>query len=356
MEKIINVKILNKSYSILIGKNYLKKIKLLFKEKNLSQNIFIVVDKNVYKYHKDYINRSFEFAKKLQLVIIDSTEKNKNLMTVEKIYSELIKNNFGRDTTIVGIGGGLIGDIAAYVASSYMRGISFVNIPTTLLAAVDASIGGKTGVNFSNIKNIIGTFYQPDLVLNDSVFLSSLPEEEYLSGLGEVLKYKFITHKSFADSALLKNNVQELIGLSASVKANIVMLDEKELSLRKVLNLGHTFAHAFESVLDFKIKHGVAVAAGITAASYLSRLENLISEKKLIEFLNEISKFNIHPQLKNVDEEEVYSLMLSDKKNRDEKIKFVLPIDFGKIILDYEAAKINVINSIKLVKFFFGPV
>jgi 3-dehydroquinate synthase len=271
------------------------------------------------------------------------------------IYSQLIENNFGRDTTLIAIGGGVVGDLAGFAAATFMRGIKVVNVPTTLLAMVDSSIGGKTSINFLAKKNIVGSFYQPGYVLIDTFFLKTLPVSELKCGAGEIIKYAFLSDKNFFNSLLndfgkiFKNNndyLEETISNCASIKASVVSNDEKESGLRKILNLGHTFAHAYESCLNFKIKHGIAVNAGVISALFLSNELGIIDDKNVETFLKLPLKLKSPKVLSSLEKDSIYNVMLSDKKNRNGKIKFVLPLEIGKIIMDIEAEKKEIYSAL----------
>jgi 3-dehydroquinate synthase len=296
-----------------------------------------------------------KFPGKNNFYIMPSGEKYKSIERYNSILAFLADNNYGRDSLVVAIGGGVTGDIASFVASTYLRGIQLVQIPTTLLAAVDSSVGGKTGINFFNRKNIVGTFYQPDFVLTDTVFLDTLPENEVISGTGEIIKYAFLSDRDFYndvndsfDSIISLNNkiLNKIIPVCIKMKAEIVSEDEQESGLRKILNLGHTFAHAYESYFDFGIKHGNAVAAGIVSSLFLSFKKGIINKTSLNYFLNLPSKINYtHPN--HLNEAEIINRMLSDKKNREGRIKFILIKDIGEILIEVNANRDEIIYAIQ---------
>ncbi|MBK7104230.1 MAG: 3-dehydroquinate synthase [Ignavibacteriae bacterium] len=361
--KKIKINIPNNEYEVFLGKNIFPNIINFLKDKNLYQDYFLVIDKNVNKFYSKVIDDAFSSSeKKVKKIIVESTEKNKNFDSVQKIHSELIKNNFGRDSIIIAIGGGIIGDVAGFAASTYMRGINYVQIPTTLLASVDSSVGGKTGINFESTKNIIGTFYQPKFVLIDTKFFSTLPNDEIICGLGEIVKYAFLIDKNFYK--FVKENINKIISnddeiiskvifTSVKFKGSVVTNDEKESGIRKILNLGHTFAHAFEVQQNHKLKHGQAVIVGITCALYLSKKINLIEEKYFYEYLNFLLQFSDKIKLSKVDNEKIFSVMQKDKKNRDNKIKLVLLNSVGTILTDIsvESQLINQSISEAIVHF-----
>ncbi len=352
--KTLTVALKENGYNIYLGKDVLGKFKSLCEKKSLPKRMFFVIDENVLCLHKNYLLTFLIDEKKDLSYKFPSGEKSKSFKQISELHKVMLENKLGRDTLVVAVGGGITGDAVGFAASIFMRGIPVVHIPTTLLAAVDSSVGGKTGINFNNTKNIIGSFCQPKFVLIDTNFFSSLPEKEITCGLGEIIKYAYLTGQNFYDQVFLDFNsfyqkdfskTEKLIANSISVKAEVVSSDEKETGLRKILNFGHTFAHAFESELHFKIKHGEAVIAGIICALYLSLEKGFISKQQLEKFLYLPKQIPLPASLKKLDKEKLYQVMLSDKKNRDGKIKFVLLKNLGEILLDVEAEKVEVFNS-----------
>ena len=289
--KKINLELEDRSYSINIGVSIFDNILDYIKKLKINYNIFVVVDKNVEKFHSQKIKKAFKGAEKeVHFHYMRSDETKKTMVEVNRIYSELLQCHFGRDTLMVAIGGGLLGDIAGFAASSFMRGIPLIIVPTTLLACLDSSIGGKNGINFENKKNIIGTFYQPKIVITDPEFLTSLPKKEMISGMGELIKYTmladynlFIKVNNYFNDIINKDIeiLEEVIIKGASLKCSIIEQDEKEEGIRKILNLGHTFGHSIESNLKFKITHGESVVAGIIASLLLAeKLDIIMTAKK----------------------------------------------------------------------------
>lgn len=352
--KRIKIQIPNKEYCVFLGSNSFVQLPKILKKENLTTNILLVIDKNVNRYYSKIIDDTFSGIKHKRIVLT-SSEKNKNFETLNKIHSSLIKNNFGRDTIIIAIGGGIIGDITGFAAATFMRGIKYVQVPTTLLASVDSSVGGKTGINFNHTKNIIGSFHQPELVVIDTEFFKTLPEEELLCGIGEIIKYCFLTDVQFFN--YVKKNIQNLLSLNPSsiqhvitksieFKGNVVSADEKESGIRKILNLGHTFAHAFEVEQNHKLKHGQAVIVGITCSLYLSKELKIISEKDFRRYLDFLLLFANKIKLRKVNISKIYNIMKKDKKNRSNEIRFVLANTIGNILTDVPASKESVIDSI----------
>jgi len=270
----LQVKTNSKNYPIIIGKNIIGKLPKFLSENNL--NFFkclIIVDSNIPKKLVKNLSSSL-LNKRITIHYFKANEKNKSQKSVDKILSILLKKNFNRNDCLISIGGGITGDVSGFAASIFKRGLTFVNVPTTLLSQVDSSIGGKTGVNTSYGKNLIGSFYQPDLVISDINFLKSLPRREIICGYGEILKHSLIADKKFF--SFLDKNRSKILNLenthiikaiykSCLIKKKIVESDEKESSLRKILNFGHTFAHAYEATLNYskKLNHGEAVILGI---------------------------------------------------------------------------------------------
>ncbi len=361
--KKISVPLSLNAYEIFVGENIFEKLSSLFENLSLSKNIYAVIDKNVLGLHREKILKEFEkIGGKFNYYSLEATEQNKSFETVQNIFADMLEKRCGRDTIMVAIGGGITGDITGYAAATYMRGIKYVQIPTTLLSAVDSSVGGKTGINFSGIKNIIGAFHQPEFVLIDTRFLATLPKSETVSGLGEVIKYAYLADKELFDylnenlSNILNDGISffdKLIEESVKFKSNVVVMDEKESGPRKMLNLGHTFAHAFEAEKSNRIKHGQAVIVGIVCALYLSEITGFIDSETLTKMLEPIEKIKSELNVNNVDFENFYSAMQRDKKNRENKIKFVLLNGIGEILLDVETSQSSIGEAVKKgIRFF----
>ncbi len=356
--KEIKVQLKNNPYKILIGNSILSRLNNYLDLE--TKNVLAVIDENVFTFFKDEIKKALSrVSSQYKIYLLKPGERTKSYSELQKIHSYLLSNNFGRDSLIIAIGGGVTGDLVGFAASTFMRGVKLVHIPTTLLADVDSSIGGKTGINFNHKKNMIGTFYQPNLVLIDTEFLKSLPKPEITSGIGEVIKYAYLSDKNFFDYLLKNINkiygnesevLNEVIFKSVGIKASVVSQDEKESGIRKILNLGHTFAHAFESEFNFKVKHGEAVIAGIISSLFLSEKLMLITKQELNKFLELAAKINLPKKFHSFDKEKVFQIMKSDKKNRNGKIKFVLVSDIGKILIDVEAEKKDIFYAINMMQ------
>tara|TARA_B110000971_G_scaffold39183_1_gene38096 strand:+ start:1973 stop:3079 length:1107 start_codon:yes stop_codon:yes gene_type:complete len=357
----------NQKYPIYIGINILNKLNKFLKSSSINFNrCLIVVDKNV---PKKLIKKTLSSLPKNSTIIqyFNASEKNKNIKSVLKIVSLLLKKNFNRNDCLISIGGGITGDVSGFAASIYKRGLKFINVPTTLLSQVDSSIGGKTGVNTQYGKNLIGSFYQPSLVISDINFLTSLPKREIVCGYGEVLKHSLINDKKFF-SFLNKNGskilelkspfIEKAIYKSCLIKKKIVETDEKELGVRKILNLGHTFAHAYEATLGYskKLNHGEAVILGIKTAAKFSLLNKILDIKdfKLIE--NHLNKLdlprNINKKISIKNLNKILSFMKKDKKNNTKKINLILLKKIGTPIykLQFDEKKITTFLKKELIE------
>ncbi len=340
------VKTKSKSYSIYFGNNILNSTGVLI-NKNLPdvKKVCIICDNKVpTKILKKLVKSLKKY--KIKIFKLNANENTKNILVANKIIEQLLQENFNRSDCVVALGGGIIGDLSAFISNLTKRGLKFINIPTTLLAQVDASIGGKTGINANLGKNLIGTFYQPDFILSDVSILKSLPKREMISGYGEILKHSLILDKQFF-LWLVKNGykiinrsndvcLKKAIIKSCKIKSDVVKKDEKEKNLRMILNFGHTFAHGFESAKNFsnKLKHGEAVLLGMIMACKLSNKNKLLSFKDLniIEkhFTNLRLPMHISKIFKKNEVKKIVHFMKKDKKNVDKKINLILLNKIGK--------------------------
>ena len=344
-------------YKVFVGDRLFSNLFLYITKLNLHKNIFAVIDKNVNRLHKKKLTELFgKIEGKFNAIEIEPSEADKSFSTLENIFAGLLKHNYTRDTLILAIGGGIVGDITGFAASIFSRGVQYVQVPTTLLAAVDSSVGGKTGINFNSTKNIIGTFYQPKFVLIDPEFFETLPKEEKICGLGEIVKYAYLTDDNFY--SFVKNNLSKIEDLDKSIiervllssikfKSNVVVEDEKESGLRKILNLGHTFAHAIEVEQNHKIKHGEAVVVGIACSLFLSNTLGIMNDEKLEEMLSLVILLHGRISLASYDKNVIYKNMFRDKKAANNQLKFVLLKETGEILIDIDAEKEQIMYSIE---------
>ncbi len=344
-------------YYVYIGYDNFNEIIPIAEKNNLSKNIFALIDKNVFKHHKNKILSAFNKLDNFNYLLYNSNENNKNIENVLKIYKEILKKGYNRNSTFIAIGGGIVGDLFGFVAATFMRGVNYIQVPTTLLSCVDSSVGGKTGYNYLDYKNIIGSIYQPKFVLMDIGFLNSLNKTEIINGLGEVVKTSFLISKAQADNFnqnfnklvnLDKDIITETISECVKFKAGVVQSDEREeLGIRKILNLGHTFGHAIEKETNFKVPHGQAVIIGMACALYLSYQIKLIDVELLMHGLEILDNFTDYIKLKPFDINNAYESMKKDKKSQSNIIKLVLLKNYGDIIVDVEASKKDIIAAFK---------
>jgi len=303
-----------------------------------ASKVFILTDENVAPFWLPEVAHWLHCDAAIDIVI-KAGEQHKNLQTVQKIWKTLMKHQADRNALLINLGGGVITDLGGFAASTYKRGIKFINIPTTLLAMVDAAIGGKTGIDFGGGKNQIGTFAEAEEVIIAPVFLETLPERELFSGLAEMLKYGFI-----ADSKLLEVNLEnyrQFITRAGEIKREIVAQDPMEKGLRKILNFGHTLGHAIEShclTTDYPLLHGEAVALGMLGALWLSVKQLGLDESVLQNFENQLPMLLSEAEilLSEADIDPILGYLVYDKKNKGEKPQFVLLEAIGKPVWDVE--------------------
>ena len=292
--------------------------------------IAIISNTTVAPLHLDNV-LSHISAPQIETIILPDGEEHKNMATIEQILEALLVAKFDRASTLIALGGGVIGDMTGFAASIYQRGISFIQIPTTLLSQVDASVGGKTGVNTKYGKNLIGAYYQPKAVYIDTSFLSTLPDREFAAGVAEVVKMAVMFDDNFFD--YLDNNnpndkdtTREIIGRSVALKADVVNQDEKEQGIRAVLNYGHTFAHVIEKQTNYtKYLHGEAVSIGMVMANTLACKLGLLSQSDADKIKNLLLANSLPVDYTILDRHSFYDDFFLDKKSRNGKLKFILP-------------------------------
>ena len=350
----LNVKTKTQKYPIIIGSNLTSSIANILRRNSISfKKCLIIIDKNVPRKFISRIKKSLN-KKKIFTYFFNSNEANKNINSVNKILEILLRENFSRDDCVISVGGGIVGDVSGFVASLFKRGLKFINLPTTLLSQVDSSVGGKTGVNSKYGKNLIGSFYQPNLVITDTEFLKSLPKREIICGYGEVLKHSLISDKKFFN--YLDKNTKKVLDLkspfiekaifqSCKIKKMVVEKDEKEKNLRKILNFGHTFAHAYEASLGYskRLNHGEAVILGIKTALNYSLRNSFLNKNEYELIINHINKAGLPSSLKKFfglkDLNKILSFMIKDKKNNSSKINLVLLKKIGLPMINREYSK-----------------
>lgn len=330
--------------------------------KNLSfggQKACIVTDSNVEPLYLEPVRSQLEIVcSKVSVFTFHAGERQKNLDTVNDVYEHLIQEKFDRKDFLVALGGGVSGDLTGFAAATYLRGISFIQIPTTLLAQVDSSIGGKTGVDFRQYKNMIGAFHQPVLVYMNLNTLKTLPDVEFSCGMGEVLKSGLIKDESFYDWTI--NNMYEIqerdtetlkkmISRCCEIKKFVVEKDPKEQSERALLNFGHTVGHAIEKLMNFELHHGQCVGLGMVAAAYISFKRGLLSMEELYEIRDMNVGFDLPITFSGLDPEQILEATKLDKKMDQGRIRFILLKSIGKAYIDHTVTDAEILAAIDFI-------
>ena len=343
-------------YDIVIDNSFselVERIKSLGFEK---RKIAIITDTNVKSLYAEDIAASLKVLSDIIIIHeIEAGEIHKNLNEIEKIYQDLISNNFDRHDLIIALGGGVVGDMAGFAAATYLRGISFVQIPTTLLAQTDSSIGGKTGVDFNGYKNMVGAFHMPKLVYINTSTLDTLDDRQFASGFAEVMKHGLIKDSNFytflIDNIYEINDkdpeiLMEMIKRSCEIKKAVVEKDPTEKGDRVLLNYGHTLGHAIEKAKNFELYHGECVALGCIAAAFISWKKEMISMEEYYEIRDMFVPFNLPISIEDIDPNEVIKLAKSDKKADSDKIRFILLKSIGKAVVSMDVTDEEMKNAL----------
>lgn len=340
--KKINIKVQKtEKYPILIGNGAIKEIAPFLIKHHRNKKLALITDKEVEKHCGEQITKHLNELKPHKIVL-ESGEQTKSRKIKAEIENNLLKNNFGKDSIIIAFGGGVIGDLAGYVASTFNRGIPYIQVPTTLLAMVDSSVGGKTGINNQFGKNLVGTIYQPNAVFTDINYLKTLPQGEFLNGLAEIIKIASVLDVNLfsyiednKEKILHRDDVAliKIINKSIKLKQDVVSKDAFETGLRQILNFGHTIGHAIEKESDFKIKHGYSVSIGMVVESTIAMLQDQLKEKtqkRIIRLLNDI---NLPTKIKQTtSNKNLIKTMETDKKAKNNKPHFVILKSIGKVL------------------------
>jgi 3-dehydroquinate synthase len=338
----LSVNLGDRSYPIHVGSGILERLGQLLQEAGLRGKVAVISNPTVAQLLLDPVHESLNDAGfAVTPILLPDGEAHKNLTSLATIYDRLIAERFERKSTIIALGGGVIGDLAGFAAASFLRGVPYVQVPTTLLAQVDSSVGGKTAVNHRDGKNLVGAFYQPKLVLIDVAVLHTLPRRELVAGLAEVIKYGIIEDPGLFQ--LLEQNVKKLIerdrelltqviATSCAIKARVVEADEREEDYRAVLNFGHTIGHALEAVTDYQqFLHGEAVAVGMVKAAALSAQQGFCDQRAFERIARLIRKAGLPTEIpRNVAMQGLIQAMEVDKKAAGGKIKFIMCEGLGK--------------------------
>jgi len=315
----------------------------------------IITDSNVEPlYANKIINEISSLEGDILVVSFEAGEENKTLNTIESFYERIIKFGADRKALVIALGGGVTGDMAGFCAATYMRGIDFVQVPTSLLSQVDSSVGGKTGVDFNGYKNIVGAFYQPMFVYINVTTLHSLPLRELYAGMSEVVKHGFIKDKKYYD--FLKENVAQVLNLdteilikmikwSCEIKKSIVDEDEKEAGVRALLNFGHTFGHSIERLKNFELIHGECVSIGMHGALHLSKELGYLTNEEVLDGIELIKAYNMPLHVTGLDKDLLYKEMFHDKKTTNKKLVFALIHKVGDSFLSTDSIDKKAIYS-----------
>lgn len=343
-EKTITVGLDERSYPIIICSGLLPKIGHDLRERNIAKRYGVISDDHVADLYGETLMTSLaETGIQAELITFPRGEESKNLQTMAYLSSQLASRGFDRKDGLIALGGGVTGDITGFLASIYMRGIPFVQIPTTLLAQVDSSVGGKTGVDIPEGKNLVGTFYQPQAVYIDTDVLQTLPREELLGGLAEVIKYGVIADADFFSFLDINREkilsldgdiIPQMIGRCCEIKAWVVEQDEREGGLRRILNFGHTIGHAIEAASDFQLIHGLAIAMGMCVISNLAvKTGHLAANdaERIVQLVNSYGMPTTIPD--SLNRERIKGYLKTDKKTIGGRVFFVLPTEIGKVIV-----------------------
>ncbi len=346
--KKVKVRLGGNSYDIHIGPGLLTQTGSKLQELGLSDKVVVVVDSTVKGVYGDTIRESLTGSGfKGLLLEIPEGEEQKSLETAGRLYHELTEFYAERTTPLLALGGGVIGDLTGFVAATYLRGVPLIQIPTTLLAQVDSSIGGKVAVNHGSLKNKIGAFYQPKLVISDISTLKTLPAGDLSDGLAETIKYGVIWDEEFfiyleenldKIKSLDEGTLETIVFRSAKIKAEVVAKDERDFGLRNILNYGHTVGHAIETVSDFKVRHGAAVAVGMLIAARISNKLGILDKSAVTRLNSLIARAGLPVKIPSLQLKRLIQAMKHDKKILQGKIRFVLPKSIGEVFVTDEVS------------------
>jgi 3-dehydroquinate synthase len=339
----IKVNLVRQEYEIRISGGLLGQVGEILSGRGFTNKVIVITNPGVNKLYGEVVRRSLQKAGcEPAFLEVPDGEEYKSLEWAGKLYDRLAELKAERKTPVLALGGGVIGDLAGFVAATYMRGVPFFQLPTTLLAQVDSSIGGKVAVNHGQLKNNVGTFYHPGLVFSDISVLKTLPEVQINNGLAEVIKYGVIADKELF--AYIENNLsqvkaveekitEKIIARCAAIKAEIVEKDELDLGLRNILNFGHTTGHAVETVSNFQVGHGQAVSIGMVAAGMISQKLGVLESDELNRVKSLLVKTGLPVNISEINIGRILQAMQHDKKNAGGKVKFILPRTIGGVFI-----------------------
>lgn len=345
------------SYDIVLTDSFLELPKELEAFSITEKKLCIVTDSNVGAYYTEEVKNLLTLhCSEVCVFTFPAGEEQKHLGTVQDVYRFLIEHRFDRKDMLIALGGGVVGDLTGYTAATYLRGIQFIQIPTTLLAQVDSSIGGKTGVDFDQYKNMVGAFYMPSLVYMNLSVLKTLDERQYASGMAEILKHGLIKNASYYEWLIthfeeIQNRdmelIEEMVSESCQIKKAVVEKDPTEQGERALLNFGHTLGHAIEKYKQFSMLHGECVALGCVAAAYISWKREMLSKEEFYEIRDMFVPFSLPISITDISPEDVIALTKSDKKMEHGKIKFILLKKIGKAVIDTGVTEEEMLEALK---------
>lgn len=344
-------------YPICFEENFSNLAQAIREEGLMDRKICIVTDSNVGPLYESAVEEALrKVSSDISVFTFEAGEKNKNLDTVSSLYQELIQNGLDRKSILVALGGGVVGDLTGFGAATYLRGIDFIQIPTTLLAQVDSSVGGKTGVDFQQYKNMVGAFHQPRLVYMNLSTLTTLPAEQFACGMGEILKtglicdgefFRFVCREQESIKALDMKLIAAMVRRCCEIKAGVVERDPKEQGERALLNLGHTVGHAVEKLKNFTLLHGQCVGAGLVAAAYLSMKRGLLNEQEYQEICRGCADYDLPIHVDGLIPRDVLAATKKDKKMEQGHIKFILMDGIGKSFIDKTVTDAEMLSCIQ---------
>ena len=344
-------------YPICFEENFSNLAQAIREEGLMDRKICIVTDSNVGPLYESAVEEVLrKVSSDISVFTFEAGEKNKNLDTVSSLYQELIQNGLDRKSLLVALGGGVVGDLTGFGAATYLRGIDFIQIPTTLLAQVDSSVGGKTGVDFQQYKNMVGAFHQPRLVYMNLSTLTTLPAEQFACGMGEILKtglicdgefFRFVCREQESIKALDMKLIAAMVRRCCEIKAGVVERDPKEQGERALLNLGHTVGHAVEKLKNFTLLHGQCVGAGLVAAAYLSMKRGLLNEQEYQEICRGCADYDLPIHVNGLIPRDVLAATKKDKKMEQGHIKFILMDGIGKSFIDKTVTDAEMLSCIQ---------
>ncbi|MBX2848121.1 MAG: 3-dehydroquinate synthase [Acidiferrobacterales bacterium] len=358
--QVIPLELGENSYDITVGYGLRDQLAEILRASNIGQQWVVLTQQTILDLYQSVIEDLQERGYKIDTIVVPGDETAKNISHAESVWTQMVELGCDRSSILLALGGGVVGDLGGFVAATYMRGISVVQIPTTLLAMIDSAIGGKTAVNLAAGKNLVGAVYQPTAVLVDPGFLTTLPRRNVISSLAEAVKYGFIRDKSIFDTidqqfdSLLELDNQELltelIAKSCHIKAQIVSNDQFENGERKLLNYGHTIGHAFETIQEYGgLYHGEAVLYGMKCANFISYKHGYLNDDDYRHAQAVLNRFPL-PKLGDVAPEKVLEIVAHDKKNINGKLSFILIDGIGNGIISQEVSSDDIVESLSVVQ------